>query len=42
MARIASIDAGQPLDAGGEMMIGGGPVHIPPAGACALARSIRV
>ena len=40
MARITGIDSGQPLDSGGEMIVGGGPVHDPPAGAHTVTRGI--
>ena len=40
MARVADIDAGQALDAVGEMIVGGGPVDQPPACAYAISRSV--
>ena len=38
VARVADIHAREPLQAGGEVVIGGGPIDNPPAGALAHAR----
>ena len=40
MARIADIDARQPLNAVREMIIGGGPIDQPPSGSSAVARGV--